>query len=454
MLIGRIFFYSILFITEMAEVSLAKEFSKAFFDLGKLSRRMVHWKIYQSFWVVLYSILIWLFILGSILELPMVVNRPYEVLCGSVKEYTVRENKSDIKLGPVRYDIIIEDEKTHKNRLVRSAFADGIFKGADIEIHTYTEFALWSEIDIVSKVNGKVTPTYEQSYDKYVVDRFIVVLLLLVNVIVQGYYLKREKKEIMNSTEKVQWGMWKYGVIVFSGLTLLSLCNVFDNVVIGSLMAISFYVYFVGHMLYLVTVRGFEWRWNKKNPLKQSWKLRYGSLDKKTQEELEELELKEGKDKQLLVIEKNTSFPETGEICLVSPMKGKYFYGIVLNSNLDTWWGDEMISLVVLKNMTKELIIKSIEISSENILVGPFIIEKETWYKGYFYSNGKKIKNLDDFNYGFYSKHIKSYVDEYEEELSEEPQIVGEFNVFYPEEIGYQIQRELIIDKTLLEECD
>ncbi len=91
-----------------------------------------------------------------------------------------------------------------------------------------------------------------------------------------------------------------------------------------------------------------------------------------------------------------------------------------------------------------------IKLITNNILVGPCIVGKEYWTRGFFGRTDITIKDIPQFNYGFYYIGKSKYVDEFGNEIFEKPDMVESFGVATITGIAYKVRKELIIHSDLV----
>lgn len=188
--------------------------------------------------------------------------------------------------------------------------------------------------------------------------------------------------------------------------------------------------------------------------LAEKWDKRYNELDKKTQEELDELLFAKKKDYRLKLIKKSKLYPNIGDVFVLNPKQGLYFWGIVINNHLNNFYGDDYAVVFIFKDKVVSLSqdFKK-NINMENMLINPVMVEKTLWEKGYFY-NIDYIDITDlKFNYGFYDDDENKFYDEYFDELENQPKYYGNSIVKNVDNLSLNIIRELIIDR-FLAQCD
>lgn len=92
---------------------------------------------------------------------------------------------------------------------------------------------------------------------------------------------------------------------------------------------------------------------------------------------------------------------------------------------------------------------KEIRLITDNILVGPCIVGKEYWTKGFFGRTDINIQDIPQFSYGFYYIGKSKYVNEFGNEIFEKPDMVESFGVATITGIAYKVRKELIIQPDL-----
>jgi hypothetical protein len=185
------------------------------------------------------------------------------------------------------------------------------------------------------------------------------------------------------------------------------------------------------------------------NPISKRFNERYELLDENIKKELEKLDESDPKEYQLQVIKRKRILPQKGDVFLVSPRKDLFFKGVVVNSNISNINGEELLLIFILKNKKN----KSGEIYDltdvSELLIAPVMVGREYWTRGYFYNTGENIEIPSEIDYGFYSIGKGMFMDEYGNEIVREPELLGTFGVATITGVSYEINVELIIDKTL-----
>ncbi|MCU9533312.1 Imm51 family immunity protein [Streptococcus sp. CSL10205-OR2] len=186
---------------------------------------------------------------------------------------------------------------------------------------------------------------------------------------------------------------------------------------------------------------------------------RYLKLDKETQRKIDDFYDNKSSKHQLQVIEKSKISPQTGDVFLFSPRKGLYFYGKVLLANIHRVDFDpfaESSHLVVLfKNRVTDLNMSNYQPDYDNLLIPPAIVPVDYWKRGYFYTltNIPLTEEERTLDIGFYSISFRGnyFCKVTGEKMEREPQILGIDGITTLTGIATNVERELIIDPTLVE---
>lgn len=105
---------------------------------------------------------------------------------------------------------------------------------------------------------------------------------------------------------------------------------------------------------------------------------------------------------QLNVIKKVKIKPNKGDVFLVEPIEGQYYYGLVLENNIfsNFSWINGTNIIVIFNSDTKELNCKEYNPNFNNLLVNISFVDDFYWEKGYFYKVGEDCNS--SVNYGFF----------------------------------------------------
>lgn len=186
----------------------------------------------------------------------------------------------------------------------------------------------------------------------------------------------------------------------------------------------------------------------------------FESLNLEIQKELDDFYDTKAATHQLKVIKKSRSIPKVGDVFLVSPREGIYFYGKVLVSNIVRKVPDSFVEgkhvVFIFKGNTHGKNIDKYMPDYSNLLIPPAIVGDEYWKKGYFHTiaNIPLTEEEKKLDFGFYKLHFKGnfFCKETGELLDKEPKILGMHGITTISGIGLEIEEELIINPSLLEE--
>lgn len=184
-----------------------------------------------------------------------------------------------------------------------------------------------------------------------------------------------------------------------------------------------------------------------RNIINEQWVERYNKQPDEIKKEIDNKVLH-----QLHVIKRKRVFPQKGDVFLVNPVDGVYFYGLVLNAGVKSILADDELYVVaIFKERIKSIddYDKDFMPDFNQLLIRIEIVGREYWTRGFFY-NVTTCNYQKEKTYGFFSVGKYIYYDEFGNELSYVPELVGIWGVSTIIGIAMKIQTELIIDKTLL----
>jgi hypothetical protein len=194
------------------------------------------------------------------------------------------------------------------------------------------------------------------------------------------------------------------------------------------------------------------------DPMHKKWEEQYNTQPQEIREKLDKLRNINPNEFQLKVIKGKRTVLMDGDIFVLSPQDGIYFYGKVMKANIQHISGDAFINgqnlVFIFKCKSKEATMENYEPDYDNLLIEPSIVGKSYWTSGYFYTIGNEAiseveKNLD---YGFY-KTYSSKVVYYKEngvEMDHQPLLLGPCSIKTITGIAYYVTRELILNPSLL----
>ena len=185
------------------------------------------------------------------------------------------------------------------------------------------------------------------------------------------------------------------------------------------------------------------------NIISNRWKERYASLPDEIKRKLEILDNSEASEYQLQVIKRKRSYPEIGDIFSINPKGDLFLYGIVVNNHINNINGEDLLLILIFKEGVNIQERVSEGVCCDDLLIPPQIVGKEYWTRGYFYNIEHYNDKINTDSYGFYSIGKGKFFDEYGNEISGEPQLLGTYGVATITGIARKINQELIIDGSL-----
>lgn len=195
------------------------------------------------------------------------------------------------------------------------------------------------------------------------------------------------------------------------------------------------------------------------NLIASRMKKRYDNLEPVIQKELDTFFKEKSSNYRLKVIKKSNLKPVTGDIFVLSPRDGIYFYGKVMVANIVRKVPDTFVEgknvVFIFKGITQETNIDKYVPNYDDLLIPPAIVSDDYWKKGYFYTiaNLPLTEEEKSIDFGFYKIHFKGnfFCKETGEVLSKEPKFLGMHGLTTITGIGTEIERELIINPSLVE---
>lgn len=187
------------------------------------------------------------------------------------------------------------------------------------------------------------------------------------------------------------------------------------------------------------------------NPIARAWEKRYQSFSSDIQYKLDELYNASPKEYQFNVVKKSRKHSTRGDVFVINPINDLFLYGVVLNSNINNICDDDLYLIIILKERAEINKKAKIKLITDNVLVGPCIVGKEYWTKGFFGRTDINIQDIPQFSYGFYYIGKSKYVNEFGNEIFEKPDMVESFGVATITGIAYKVRKELIIQADLFE---
>ena len=118
--------------------------------------------------------------------------------------------------------------------------------------------------------------------------------------------------------------------------------------------------------------------------------------------------------KQLIPMNKSRKKPCIGDVFVLQPVSGTFYFGKVIQADLQSdnsfIRGMFLVYIYDYKSTEKEIVT---DFENSDFLIAPMIINKQPWLKGYFETIGNVPVSLQEQNvdYGFWDVMKKHYVD-------------------------------------------
>ncbi len=192
---------------------------------------------------------------------------------------------------------------------------------------------------------------------------------------------------------------------------------------------------------------------NDKNFLATEYKQRYNSLRWGVRRKLKK---SEDCDYQLKFIESESREINEGDIFLIMPEEGIYFYGKVLEAKIENKYNsfiENQYLVCIFKCKTRNISMENFKPDYNNLLIQPAVVTKGYWTQGLFYTIGnipltEEEKNLD---YGLYNSIDGKFYKANGTLIERKPKIYGGYGITTGIGIAIEVEEELIIDPSLLE---
>lgn len=196
----------------------------------------------------------------------------------------------------------------------------------------------------------------------------------------------------------------------------------------------------------------------KDNLIANEWQKRYSLLDPEAKEKIDAfIASKKPEEFQLNVIKRTRTKPAEGDIFVLSPREGLYFYGRVLRVNIVHINKDPFIHgksvIVIFRCRSSQISLDGYRPNYDEILIRPAIVDDSYWSRGYFYTIGnepisKKERMLD---LGFYNTSFGRFLTETGKEMNHRPKLLGIYGISTIIGIGAKVNQELLMQPDLLE---
>lgn len=189
------------------------------------------------------------------------------------------------------------------------------------------------------------------------------------------------------------------------------------------------------------------------NVVAKEFEERYNSLTLEKQKKLDEMIPSKV---QLIKIKRYKEEIKEGDVFVLQPREGIYFFGKVINANIKHLNNDGFINgnnlVYIYKCKSIRINIEDFKPNINELLIKPVIIHESYWRKGLLYTigNEKVTQEEKDLDYGFYETKNGQFYKENGEKLSKIPRIKILNGITTIIGIGVKIEQELIIDPYIL----
>lgn len=188
------------------------------------------------------------------------------------------------------------------------------------------------------------------------------------------------------------------------------------------------------------------------NLFKQRRDIKVNSLPKEIQKKLKDFEEKSSNEYQFSIISPCSKNPMVGDIFVFSPQKNKYFFGRVLEANIESktskFFNHKNV-IILFNQKTKHLNLDDFSIDYHTMLGNPMIVDNAYWEKGYFHTLGNipLTHDEEELDYGFYKIHPRGnlFCTASGDLLDSEPRLLGLYAVSTITGVAAEITREFII---------
>lgn len=148
--------------------------------------------------------------------------------------------------------------------------------------------------------------------------------------------------------------------------------------------------------------------------------------------------------------------PKEGDLFVLSPKKGYYFLGKVMESNIES--SNSLMSgshvVVIFSTCFNTMDIEIFKPNYHELLTDPFIVSNQYWEKGYFYviKHSPLSEAEKKLEIGFYKIHPlgNSFCTSSGERLEHEPQILGMYGLCTITGVAAEINRSLIMNPSII----
>jgi len=151
-------------------------------------------------------------------------------------------------------------------------------------------------------------------------------------------------------------------------------------------------------------------------------------------------------ERELVAMKRSYKEPQDGDVFIVQPTKGVYYYGKVIQANLDSkansFFGWHLI--YIYDFWTKEIRV-GVKLDGVPLLIAPMVVNKRPWTMGYIETiYNSSVTDYDrSIHYGFWDVLRKKFYDLQGNVLSQVPKYSGTYGLGSYGAIGYEIHKVL-----------
>jgi hypothetical protein len=145
-------------------------------------------------------------------------------------------------------------------------------------------------------------------------------------------------------------------------------------------------------------------------------------------------------------MKKTKNNPSEGDVFVIQPLEGKYYYGKVILANLQS--KDSFINgmtLVYIYNKRSFQKVFSEDLEENDLLIAPVIVNNQPWQKGYFETvgNANVTEKERKMEYGFWDLLKRKFVNYNGDELVKEPKYWTHYGLGSYGVVGKEVQKAL-----------
>ena len=148
----------------------------------------------------------------------------------------------------------------------------------------------------------------------------------------------------------------------------------------------------------------------------------------------------------LIAMKKTSKKPEEGDIFVLQPSKGIFYFGKVIETGVKSIdsFVNGMTLIYVYQYWSYEKIIPQ-ELDKKKFLIAPAVVNHQPWRKGYFETIGNIMvtQNEKNVEFAFWNVLKDKYVDISGKEIENKPLICGIYGLASYGAIGKEVQKAI-----------